>query len=295
VTMECSPPFEDSEGYDEARYWIGDIRLLQWHLNDDVPDSVLDKFITAARAREQVEVEIAHWHHGGRLDFAVMVWALRASGLERLLVWGTPSFRTYDEAAAVKRELDALVRAVDEHQAAYARASQCTCRVAKDATIDARHINTKHRKENQPMAETGIQINASVGTTGSRDDAAYENGEAWRRKLASLEAIIDLVKAGHRLELEMDGQASEGYSLLIRDVTAEWKELPRATGYESVPWGTRCFYNADEADEVFDVVRRILAKLQELRDTAPSRPVADAKRERTALPGFEGAAEPPTE
>jgi len=81
-----------------------------------------------------------------------------------------------------------------------------------------------------------------------------ENGEEWVTWLHSLERIVDMVQRGRKLEVEMEGKAQHGYSVMIRDV-----EEPDYA--QSIVWGVPTFKWANDADDVSGLLERLLKKL----------------------------------
>ena len=80
-----------------------------------------------------------------------------------------------------------------------------------------------------------------------------ENGDEWVTWLHSLERIVDMVQRGRKLEVEMEGKAQHGYSVMIRDI-----EEPDCA--QGIVWGVPTFKWANDADDVCVLLERLLKK-----------------------------------
>jgi len=103
-----------------------------------------------------------------------------------------------------------------------------------------------------------------------------EDGKEWISWLRSLELIVDMVQRGRKLEVEMEGKAQHGYSVMIRDT-----EEPNYG--QGIVWGVPTFKWANHADEVYGLLERLLEKLPHGSADRTRRNVATATSEGSEL------------
>ena len=95
----------DEDGFDNALYWVGHVRMLHRHLQGGHAHRFLDGIIIALREGKQLDVSV----QVGSRDRMVAVWALGAGETSASVVWGVPCFRPWDDYGLVMAELEDLV------------------------------------------------------------------------------------------------------------------------------------------------------------------------------------------